>query len=58
VKNAWSYTFTFPYVLATWCKIEHRHRDNFTFDKEKSVAHASNNTGDVYFTDLVKLRIK
>jgi hypothetical protein len=27
-KNAWSYTFTPPYILSTWCLI--KHRDNFT----------------------------
>jgi hypothetical protein len=32
IKNAWSYTFTPPYVFMEWCLIEQEvHRDNFTF---------------------------
>jgi len=29
VTNAWSYTYTTPYVFMEWCLV--KHRDNFAF---------------------------
>jgi hypothetical protein len=46
VKNAWSYTFTPPYIIMAWCLV--KHRDNFAITVEK----ISTRQNAVFFKDL------